>query len=153
MCDPACRAGEKAWRRFTASARIRTSTPSLENMSKLTLSVAMGDYDRTRALQDGSVRIDGVDPVFMMLSPEEAFFRAFRGGEFDVSELSLSSYALKLAQGDCPYVAVPVFLSRAFRHTAIYVRRDRVRTPADLRGKRVGIPEYQLTERVGAGAA
>lgn len=112
----------------------------------------MGDYDRTRALQDGSVRIDGVDPIFMTLSPEEAFFRAFRGGEFDISELSLSSYVLKVAQGDCPYVAVPVFLSRAFRHTAIYARRDRIAKPADLRGKRVGIPEYQLTANVWARA-
>lgn len=119
-------------------------------MQRLVLSVAMGDYDRTRALLDGSVRIDGVDPIFMTMSPEEAFFRAFRGGEFDIGELSLSSYTLKVAQGDCPYVAVPVFLSRAFRHTAIYVRRDRVRTPADLRGKRVGIPEYQLTANVWA---
>lgn len=119
-------------------------------MQKLALSVAMGDYDRTRALLDGSVRIDGVDPIFMTMSPEEAFFRAFRGGEFDIGELSLSSYTLKVSQGDCPYVAVPVFLSRAFRHTAIYVRRDRVKTPADLRGKRVGIPEYQLTANVWA---
>jgi 4,5-dihydroxyphthalate decarboxylase len=121
-------------------------------MSKLTLSVAMGDYDRTRALQDGSVQIDGVDPVFMTLSPEEIFFRAFRGREFDVSELSLSSYTLKVAQGDCPYVGVPVFMSRAFRHTAIYVRRDRIRSVADLRGKRVGVPEYQLSANVWARA-
>jgi 4,5-dihydroxyphthalate decarboxylase len=121
-------------------------------MSKLTLSVAMGDYDRTRALQDGAVQIDGVDPVFMLLSPEEIFFRAFRGREFDVSELSLSSYTLKLSQGDCPYVGVPVFMSRAFRHTAIYVRRDRIRSGADLRGKRVGLPEYQLSANVWARA-
>lgn len=121
-------------------------------MTRLNLSVAMGDYDRTRALQDGSVRIDGVDPIFMTMSPEEAFFRAFRGTEFDIGELSLSSYTLKVAQGDCPYVAVPVFLSRAFRHTAVYVRRDRIRGPADLRGKRVGIPEYQLTANVWARA-
>jgi 4,5-dihydroxyphthalate decarboxylase len=121
-------------------------------LQRLALSVAIGDYDRTRALLDGSVRIDGVDPILMTMSPEEAFFRAFRGGEFDIAELSLSSYTLKVAQGDCPYVAVPVFLSRAFRHTAIYVRRDRVRTPADLRGKRVGIPEYQLTANVWARA-
>jgi 4,5-dihydroxyphthalate decarboxylase len=119
-------------------------------VSKLTLSIAMGDYDRTRALQDGSVQIDGVDPVYMMMSPEEAFFRAFRGGEFDVCELSLSSYTLKVSQGDCPYVGVPVFMSRAFRHTAIYVRRDRIRTAADLRGKRVGLPEYQLSANVWA---
>jgi 4,5-dihydroxyphthalate decarboxylase len=121
-------------------------------LNRLSLSVAMGDYDRTRALLDGSVRIAGVDPIFMTMSPEEAFFRAFRGGEFDIGELSLSSYTLNVSQGDCPYIAVPVFLSRAFRHTAIYVRRDRVRTPADLRGKRVGIPEYQLTANVWARA-
>jgi 4,5-dihydroxyphthalate decarboxylase len=121
-------------------------------LNRLSLSIAMGDYDRTRALLDGSVRIAGVEPVFMTMSPEEAFFRAFRGSEFDIAELSLSSYTLKVSQGDCPYVAVPVFLSRAFRHTAIYVRRDRVRAPADLRGMRVGIPEYQLTANVWARA-
>lgn len=121
-------------------------------MSRLTLSVAMGDYDRTRALQDGTVLIDGVDPVFMTMSPEEAFFRAFRGGEFDVSELSLSSYTLKVSQGDCAYLALPIFMSRAFRHTAIYVRRDRIRQAADLRGKRVGLPEYQLSANVWARA-
>lgn len=115
-------------------------------MSKLNLSLAMGDYDRTRALLDGRVPIDGVDPVFLALDPEEIFFRAFRHAEFDVCELSLSSFAVKTARESCPYVGVPVFLSRAFRHTAIYIRTDRgIREPADLRGKRVGVPEYQLT--------
>lgn len=121
-------------------------------MSKLHLSVAMGDYDRTRPLLDGSVQIDGVDPVYMTLSPEEMFFRAFRNEEFDVSELSFSSYLVKTAAGACPYVAVPVFLSRAFRHTSIYVRRDRIKRPEDLRGCRIGIPEYQLTAIVWARA-
>jgi 4,5-dihydroxyphthalate decarboxylase len=121
-------------------------------MAKLELSVAVGDYDRTRALFDGTVAIDGVDPVFMQLGPEEIFFRAFRGGEFDVCELSLSSYTLKTAQGNCPYIAVPAFVSRAFRHTAIYVRTDRVKKPADLKGRKVGVPEYQLTANVWARA-
>ncbi|MBU4609688.1 ABC transporter substrate-binding protein [Achromobacter sp. GG226] len=121
-------------------------------MSKLQLSVAMGDYDRTRPLLNGSVQIDGADPVYMTLSPEEMFFRAFRNEEFDVSELSFSSYLVKTAKGECPYVAVPVFLSRAFRHTSIYVRRDRIRRPEDLRGCRIGIPEYQLTAIVWARA-
>ena len=85
-------------------------------MTKLELSVAVGDYDRTRALIDGSVAIDGVDPIYMTLVPEEIFFRAFRGAEFDICELSLSSYTVKVAQGDSPYVAVPAFVSRAFRH-------------------------------------
>ena len=121
-------------------------------MAKLDLSVAVGDYDRTRPLIDGSVTIDGVDPVFMNLVPEEIFFRAFRAAEFDICELSLSSYTVKTAQNDCPYIAVPAFVSRAFRHTAIYVRTDRVKKPADLKGRKVGVPEYQLTANVWARA-
>ena len=91
-------------------------------MGKLNLSVAVRDYDRTRPLSDGVVQIDGVDPVFMALDPEEIFFRAFRRAEFDICELSMSSFTVKTAQGNCPYVGVPAFVSRAFRHTAIYVR-------------------------------
>jgi 4,5-dihydroxyphthalate decarboxylase len=121
-------------------------------MAKLTLSVAVGEYDRTRALVDGSVAIDGVDPIYMTLGPEEIFFRAFRATEFDICELSLSSYTVKTAQGNCPYIAVPAFVSRMFRHTAIYVRTDRVKTPADLKGRKVGVPEYQLTANVWARA-
>src|SRR5499426_165562 len=121
-------------------------------MSKLKLSVAIGNYDRARPLFDGTVQIDGVDPVFMMLPPEEIFFRAFRTMDFDICELSLSSFSVKTAAGNCPYVGVPAFLSRAFRHTAIYVRTDRIKAPADLKGKRVGVAEYQLTANVWARA-
>lgn len=121
-------------------------------MSRIELSIAVGNYDRIRPLVDGEVGIDGVDPIFMLLEPEEIFFRAFRHGDFDVCELSLSSFALRTARGDCPYVGLPVFPSRAFRHTAIYVRRDRVTRPEDLRGRRVGVPEYQLTANVWARA-
>jgi 4,5-dihydroxyphthalate decarboxylase len=78
------------------------------------------------------VLIDGVNPVYMALSPEETFFRALRQQAFDISELSLSSYVVQASRGECPYVAVPVFLSRAFRHTSIWVRKDRVRTPQEL---------------------
>ena len=117
-------------------------------MSKLRLSVAVGDYDRVRPMVDGRVPIDAVDPHFMLLDPEEIFFRAFRHADFDVCELSMSSYSVKTAAGDCPYVAVPVFPSRAFRHSSVYVRTDRIREPSDLRGKRVGVPEYQLTANV-----
>lgn len=116
----------------------------------LRLSIAMGDYDRNRALYDGAVQIDGVDPVYMLLNPEEMFFRAFRSVDFDVSELSFSSYLVKHAKGECPYIALPIFLSRAFRHTAMYVRKDRIKTPGDLRGKKIGVPEYQLTANVWA---
>lgn len=122
-------------------------------MSKLKLSIAMGNYDRTRPLVDGDVQIDGTDPVYMLLSPEEMFFRAFRDVAFDVSELSLSSFSVKTAAGTNPYVGVPVFPSRAFRHTAICIRTDRgINSPADLKGLRIGTPEYQLTACVWARA-
>jgi 4,5-dihydroxyphthalate decarboxylase len=119
-------------------------------MAKLDLSVAVGAYDRTRALVDGSVRIDGVNAYCMTLSPEEIFFRAFRQAEFDICELSLSSFTVKTAQGNSPYVGVPAFVSRAFRHTSIWVRTDRIKKPEDLKGKKVGLPEYQLTANVWA---
>jgi 4,5-dihydroxyphthalate decarboxylase len=121
-------------------------------MPNLKLSVAIGDYDRTRPLIDGAVQLDGVDPVFMRLAPEEIFFRAFRHQDFDICELSLSSFAIKTAAGNCPYVGVPAFLSRTFRHTSIYVRTDRITEPRDLVGRRVGVPEYQLTANVWARA-
>jgi len=118
-------------------------------VSDLKLSIAMGDYDRTRPIVDGRVKIDGVDPICMLLSPEEMFFRAFRNQEFDVSELSISSYCVSVAKGEPHYIAVPVFLSRAFRHTSIYIRTDRgIKKPQDLKGKRIGIAEYQLSANV-----
>lgn len=115
----------------------------------LRLSLAMGRYDRTAAIVDGRVRIDGVEPIAMLQSPEEMFFRAFRHRAYDISELSLSSYAISVARGDPHYVAVPVFLSRAFRHTSAYVRTDRgIDRPEDLKGRRIGIAEYQLSANV-----
>ena len=121
-------------------------------MSLVNLSIAIGDYDRNRPLIDGAVPIDGVDPVFMKLCPEEIFFRAFRSEDFDVCELSLSSFTVKTAAGACPYVGIPAFVSRCFRHTSIYVRTDHIKEPRDLKGKRVGVPEYQLTANVWARA-
>ncbi len=118
----------------------------IKPLHSLRLSVAIGDYDRNRPFIDGRVRIDGVNPVIMTLDPEEIFFRAFRHAEFDICELSLSSYAINVARNESAYVAAPVFLSRAFRHTSIYIRTDRgIRAPSDLKGRRVGVPEYQLT--------
>ena len=118
-------------------------------MKRLDLSVAVGNYDRTRALTDGRARIDGANAIVSLLSPEEMFFRAFRHQDYDVSELSLSSYCVSVAKGDPHYVAVPVFLSRAFRHTSIYVNANAgIDEPADLRGKRIGIAEYQLSANV-----
>jgi len=116
---------------------------------KLPLTVACWDYDRTRQLFDGSVRIDGCETNMLNLPVEEIFFRALRSTEFDVAELSMSSYTMMRSRGTCPYIAIPVFLSRMFRHSAIYVRADSpLRAPEDLRGKTVGVPEYQLTAPV-----
>ena len=89
-------------------------------MSKLNLSIAVGDYDRVRPLSDGTVRIDGVEATFLNLTPEEIFFRAFRQEAFDICEMSLSSSAVMVANGNSPYVGVPVFPSRSFRHAAIW---------------------------------
>ena len=114
-------------------------------MASLSLSFACWDYDRVKALQDGRVRPEGIDLNFLSLDIEETFFRALRNQEFDVCELSLSSYLLTLDAADPPFIAIPVFPSRFFRHQSIYVNTGRVSEPADLVGKRIGVPEYQLT--------
>jgi 4,5-dihydroxyphthalate decarboxylase len=115
-------------------------------VAEIGLTVACWDYDRTRALLDGRVGIDGCRVIPVTLSPEDAFPRAVSRAEFDVSELSLSSYLLQLTRGDCPYVAIPVFLSRGFKHDCYYVRADAgIDDPKDLEGKLVGVPEYQMT--------
>jgi 4,5-dihydroxyphthalate decarboxylase len=118
-------------------------------MARLHLSLACWDYDRVRALQDGRVRPEGIDLNFLALPVEEIFSRQLRYQEFDVSEMSLSSYLLTLDGPEPPFVALPVFPSRAFRHQAIYVNTSGgVEHPADLAGRRVGTPEYQLTAGV-----
>ncbi|MGE5146352.1 MAG: ABC transporter substrate-binding protein [Candidatus Eiseniibacteriota bacterium] len=118
-------------------------------MRRIGLTIACWDYDRTRALREGTVEVEGCDITMLSLSPEEAFFRAFRHAEFDASELSFSSYMMATSRGTCPYVAIPVFPSRVFRHSGIYIRTDRgIKAPADLKGRVVGIPEYQVTAAV-----
>jgi len=118
-------------------------------MSKLTLSLGVCDYDRTRAVLDGRAPIEGCNIVGVAIEPEEAFHRAFRHQEFDISELSLSSHTMMTSRGESQYVAIPAFVSRLFRHSGIYIRTDRgIRTPADLAGKKVGLPEYQITANV-----
>jgi len=120
-------------------------------VSLLRLSVGCWDYDRVAPLRDGRVSIDGVDAHFFSLSIEELFYRVFRSHEFDVCEMSLSSYMMAVAKGAWEYYAVPVFPSRMFRHSAIFVcAHGTVREPGDLRGKRVGVPEYAQTAAVTA---
>jgi len=121
-------------------------------MTQLDITIATGEYDRIRPLRDGRIPVQGCNVNFLTLPPEELFFRALRGNEFDVCELSLSSYMMALSRGqDTPYIGIPVFMSRTFRHSAIYVRSDRgIEAPADLKGRRVGVPEYQITAAVWA---
>ena len=116
-------------------------------MSRVPITLACWDYDRTRALEDGTVRPDGVDLTYLNLPVEETFFRMLRHREFDAAEMSLSSYVTHVAGTDRPdLVAVPAFPSRAFRHHGIHVRVDSpVTAPAQLAGGLVGVPEYQLT--------
>lgn len=116
---------------------------------RLRVALACWDYDRTRALADGRIQPEGVELNYLVLSPEETFFRMLRYQEFDAAEMSLSSYVLSLDAEEPPFVAIPVFPSRAFRHSGIYVNRDGgVRGPEDLIGRRVGLAEYQLTALV-----
>ena len=108
--------------------------------------MACWNYDRTRALFDGRVRPEGIDLNCLDLPVEETFFRMLRHREFDVAEMSLSSYVLSLFEPDPPFIAVPVFPSRAFRHSGIFVNaRSGIREPKDLIGRKIGMPEYQLT--------
>jgi 4,5-dihydroxyphthalate decarboxylase len=113
-----------------------------------TLSVACCAYDRTRPVLDGRVSIAGYAVRPFPLPLEEILDRAYSGAEFDVVELGLGSYVRHWAQGTCPYVAIPAFPLRAFRHRAIYVRRDRISTPQHLAGKRVGVLDYVMTAAV-----
>jgi 4,5-dihydroxyphthalate decarboxylase len=115
-------------------------------MSKLTLTLACTESDRTRALLDGRVTVPGVDFTVLPGEPEDIFRRALRDRAFEVTELSMASHIVTTARGDSPYVGVPVFLSRAFRHSAIYIRTDRgIHGAADLAGRTIGLPEYQQT--------
>jgi 4,5-dihydroxyphthalate decarboxylase len=115
----------------------------------LQLSLAVCEYDRTRAIFNGSAKIEGCDITAVPLEPEEAFHRAFKFREFDISEISLSSYIMTTARGDAHYIAIPAFVSRLFRHSGIYVRTDRgIERPQDLKGRSIGVPEYQITANV-----
>ena len=118
-------------------------------MGKLQLSLACWDYDRTRPLLDGRVLVDGVDLKYLALIVEETFFRMLRFQEFDAAEMSLSSYVMSLFSENPPFIAIPVFPSRSFRHSSIYINRNSgIREPRELIGKRIGMPEYQLTAPV-----
>jgi 4,5-dihydroxyphthalate decarboxylase len=114
-------------------------------MAPLPLTLACAPYDRALPLFDGRVRPAGIDLNVILLRPEDTFWRMFRHQEFDASEMSLSSYLISKEHGP-DFVAIPIFLSRVFRHSSIYVNSAAgIRKPEDLKGRRIGVPEYQMT--------
>jgi 4,5-dihydroxyphthalate decarboxylase len=118
-------------------------------MSRLHLTLACWKYDRTRALFDGEVQPDGIDLTCLNLPVEETFFRMLRHREFDAAEMSLSSYALSRAEKVPAFIAIPAFVSRCFRHGSIFVSaKSGIGKPDDLVGRRIGVPEYQMTAPV-----
>lgn len=114
--------------------------------ARAALKIGIGRYDRTQALLDGSIGVEGYEAHFESPPLEELFSRAFDKAEFDVAELSCSNYVWLLSQQQCPYVGLPIFPSRMFRHSAFFIRTDRgIRSPRDLAGRLVGVREYSMT--------
>lgn len=116
-------------------------------MSNRAITIGCRDYDHTRALADGRVKVEGVDLKFVHLSPpSQIFLRMLHDEAYDVSEMSLSNYMIALGRGDRRFVAIPVFPARVFRHSFIWINTGSgIQKPADLKGKRVGIADYSMT--------
>jgi 4,5-dihydroxyphthalate decarboxylase len=113
---------------------------------RVKLSLAITSNPRTRPILDGSVKVDGIDLVPSVMYPSEMFWRQLRFRDFDISEMSLSSLMMTTAGGNTDWVGIPIFTTRKFFHTDIFVRRDAsIEVPSDLKGKRAGVPEYQQT--------
>jgi 4,5-dihydroxyphthalate decarboxylase len=118
-------------------------------MEKLFLTVACGDYDRTKPLQDGSVEPEGIRLNYVAMQSEEIFWRMGHYREFDVSEMSLSAHVTMIGQGNSPFVGIPIFPSRYFRHSSVYYNVESgIKKPEDFKGKKVGTPEYAMTAGV-----
>ena len=119
-------------------------------MAKLQLSFACGLYDRMQPLYTGEVKVDGIDLNFIAIDqPRPIFDRMAAGEEFDVAEFSSSEFVQRFANKQCPFVAIPVFPSRAFRHGFIAIHRKAgIKTPKDLEGKRVGVPLLTMTAAI-----
>lgn len=115
-------------------------------MGKTKITLACGSYDRTWSLENGKIQPEGVDLNYIALPPEELFWRMAVHGEFDVSEFSLSAMSILLGRGDDRFVGIPVFPSRFFRHSSIFVNvNSKIKTPQDLKGKKMGVPDYTMT--------
>ena len=116
-------------------------------MANKTITIGMRDYDHCRALANGRIKVEGVDLKFVNISPpSQIFLRMLHDEEFDASEMSLSNFMIAMGQGDRRFVAIPVFPSRVFRHSYIWINTTAgIATPADLKGKKVGIADYSMT--------
>jgi 4,5-dihydroxyphthalate decarboxylase len=118
-------------------------------MTDLRLTLACGPYDRTQALRDGTIQPEGIELNYVNLQPAEIFWRMLQHKEFDASEMSLSNYTTLVSGGQSPFVAIPVFPSRVFRHGYFFINTDKgIDNPGDLKGKRGGVPEYSMTAAV-----
>ncbi len=118
-------------------------------MANLRLTFACGPYDRTQALRDDTIRPEGIDLTYINLQPAEIFWRMLQYKEFDASEMSLSNYTTLVGSGLAPFVAIPVFPSRVFRHGYFFINTQKgISRPSDLKGKRGGVPEYSMTAAV-----
>jgi 4,5-dihydroxyphthalate decarboxylase len=118
-------------------------------MANLRLTLACGPYDRTQALRDGTISPEGIELTYLTLQPAEIFWRMLQYREFDVSEMSLSNYTTLISTGNSPFIAIPVFPSRVFRHGYFFINPTRgITKPADLKDKRGGVPEYSMTAAV-----
>jgi len=137
----------RQWLSTVVGAGALASAPALRaQASRVQLSMCLSDNDRTRPLREGRVKADALDLVISTAHPSEMFWRELHFSEFDISEMSCSSLLMAIAHGDKRFVAIPVFTSRSFFHTGILIRADRgIEKPADLKGKKVAVPEYQQT--------
>jgi 4,5-dihydroxyphthalate decarboxylase len=130
-------------------AQPASRPPAFDPAGRLRLTLAINDYDHIRDVTSGRVPVEGVALTTLHFEIEEIFHRFLKYREWDVSEISLAKYVALISQGDTSLTAIPVFPSRMFRHSAFYIRRDgTVKAPADLAGKRVGLPEWAQTAAV-----
>src|SRR5579863_2234187 len=128
------------------SGEVSLLRQSKDDLMNLPLSIGITNNPRTWPILDGTVKVDGIDLIPTVLHPSELFWRQLHFAEFAVSEMSCSSFLIVIGQGDRRFVGLPIFTTRRFFHTSILVRRAAgIETPADLKGKRVGVPEYQQT--------
>jgi 4,5-dihydroxyphthalate decarboxylase len=129
---------------------MRATREAARKESKtMRLTFACGPYDRTAALREGLIRPEGIELNYLTMQPAEIFWRMLQFKEFDVSEMSLSNYTTLISQGNSPFIAIPVFPSRVFRHGYFFINTTKgIKSPADLKGKRGGVPEYSMTAAV-----